>query len=150
MTVDLLARVAHVLFAGLWAGSVIYMALAVLPLARDGAFGTRRALKGLSQWLAWISRVSAVILLLTGGHLAAAGYTSESLVGTLEGQLVLAMTALWVALIALVEIGTKRIRKGLEAGKRREPAVKAMRPLQGAAAVAVLLLIVSGLLSGGL
>ena len=145
----LLVRIVHLVFAGVWAGAVVFAALVVVPLARDGAFAASRPIRRLSSRLVWISRLSAVVLLLTGGHLAAADYTAESLTGTLEGQLVLVMTGLWVVLIGLVEAGTSRLDRGLEAGRRREPAA-AVEPLFWAAAgVAVGLLVVAGLLTGG-
>lgn len=143
----LLARTVHLLAAGLWAGSVFFAATAAFPLARDGPLGGE-TIERLSLRLVWISRGSAVLLLLTGGHVAAAEYTAGRLVGSLEGQLVLAMTLLWAVLIGLVEVGTREIRTD-GVGLQREPVVRATRTMQAAAVVAVGLLVVAGLLSGG-
>ena len=139
-----LAQTAHLVFAALWAGSVFYVAFVVLPLARDGAFNTTKPLEVISSRLTTISRVSALVLLLTGGHLAGTRYTADGLVGTTNGQLVLVMVALWLALAGLVEIGAKRFETGLNGKKLREPAANALPLYRAGAVVAVLLLVVAG------
>jgi uncharacterized membrane protein len=146
--VDVLAaRTIHLVFAALWAGSVCFVAAVVLPLARDGAFNTTRPLEVISGKLTTVSRVSSLVLLLTGGHLAGRGYTAETLFGTLGGRLVLAMVVLWLALTALVEIGAKRLEAGLTGKKIREPARDSLTAFRAAAVAAVGLLVVAGLLS---
>ncbi|ELY84016.1 hypothetical protein [Natrinema altunense] len=146
--VDVLAaRTAHLVFAALWAGSVCFVAAVVVPLARDGAFNRTQPLEVISGKLTSISRVSSLVLLLTGGHLAGNGYTFEGLVGTTNGRLVLAMVALWLLLTALVEIGVKRFETGLTGKKIREPARDALPVFRAAAVAAIALLIVAGLLS---
>lgn len=139
----------HLLFAAVWTGSVVFVALAVHPLAMDGEIGPE-PLSRLAGWLRHITRASAILLLLTGGHLAATHYSVDSLTGTTGGWLVLAMLLLWVILVALVEIATGRLVDGTGRQKIREPARKARRPLQVAAVVAVLLLVDGGLLAAGL
>ncbi|SDR34857.1 copper resistance protein CopD [Natronobacterium texcoconense] len=134
----------HLVFAAIWAGSVVYVAFVVLPLARDGAFNTTAPLETISSKLTTISRVSALVLLLTGAHLAEARYTADSLFGTINGQLVLVMVALWLALAALVEIGSKRFEAGLNGKKLREPAADALGLYRIAAVVAIALLVVAG------
>jgi len=130
--------VVHLVFAGLWTGSVLFVAMGVLPLAgRDGVGPA--AVAGITTRLTTISRLSAVILLLTGGHLAGTWYTAESLTGSTAGQAVLAMVALWLALAVLVEVGASRINS--ETGQR----IMAV-----AGVVAVLLLVDAGLLAAGL
>lgn len=143
----LVARTIHLLFAALWAGSVCFVAAVVLPLARDGAFNTTRPLEVVSGKLTTISRVSSLVLFLSGGHLAGTGYTAESLFGSTNGRLVLVMVALWLALTALVEIGTKRFENGLTGKKIREPARDALPVFRAAAVAAIGLLVVAGLLS---
>ncbi|RQH03324.1 CopD family protein [Natrarchaeobius oligotrophus] len=139
-----LVQTTHLVFAAIWAGSVFYVAFVVLPLARDGAFNTTKPLEVISGKLTTISRVSALVLLLTGGHLAGTRYTSESLIETTNGQLVLVMVALWLLLAALVEIGSKRLESGLNGKKLREPAADALGLYRTAAVVAVSLLVVAG------
>ncbi|GAB7117646.1 hypothetical protein JCM9743_01070 [Natrinema sp. JCM 9743] len=146
--VDVLAaRTAHLVFAALWAGSVCFVAAVIVPLARDGAFNRTQPLEVISGKLTNISRVSSLVLLLTGGHLAGNGYNIEGLVGTTNGRLVLTMVALWLLLTALVEIGVKRFETGLTGKKIREPARDALPVFRAAAVAAIALLIVAGLLS---
>lgn len=92
---DLLTNVLHVLFAGLWTGSILFVSLAGLP---DGG----------ADWLRYISRASALVLLLTGGHLAGTRYTVESLTGTTAGWAVLTMLVLWAVLTGLVEVAASK------------------------------------------
>lgn len=142
-----LAQTIHLIFAALWAGSVCYVALVVLPLARDGAFNTTKPLEVISGKLTLLSRVSALVLLLTGGHLAGMRYTSERLFGTTNGHLVLAMVALWAILAGLIEVGAKRFEAGLNGKKLREPAGDALPLYRAAAAVSIALLVVSGMIT---
>ena len=144
-----LSRIVHLVFAALWAGSVATVALVVLPLARDGAFHRTEPLLGITTAVRGFSRLSALVLLLTGGHLAAAGYTADGLVETTNGRLVLLMTLLWLVLTGLVEVGSAKTVDGLDAKKLREPAVGALPIFRAAAIVAVLLLVVAGAITAG-
>jgi hypothetical protein len=96
--------------------------------------------------LQWVTRISALLMLVTGGHLAGTGYTVESLTGSSRGYLVLAMVALWLGLAATVEIGSAKARRGVDERKIREPARKARPFYLAAALLAVGLLVVAGLL----
>ena len=146
---DAVAVVSHLLFAGLWTGSVVFVALAVLPLGSRGDIDAG-PLESLAGTLTTVSRVSAVVLFVSGGHMAASEYTVESLTGSTPGYLVLAMLGLWAVLAGLVEVAAARLTDGASQKKVREPAKAARRPLQGAALVSLLLLLVAGLLAGGL
>ncbi|GAB3023422.1 copper resistance protein CopD [Natronobiforma cellulositropha] len=151
----LVSRIVHLVFAALWAGSVCYVAFVVLPLARDGAFNTTKPLEVMSGKLTTLSRASAVVLFLSGGHLAGTTYTvgdgaGPGLFTSTNGQLVLAMVALWLALAVLVEVGSKRLRTGLDGKKLREPAHEALPVFRAAGVVAIGLLVVAGTISGGL
>jgi hypothetical protein len=126
---DLVTNALHLLFAGLWTGSVLFVALVGLP---DGGVDPLR----------YVSRASALVLLLTGGHLAGTRYTAESLTGTTAGWAVLAMVLLWLVLAGLTEVA---------ASKHEDGGPAAARPLfRAAGVVAVLVLIDAGLLAGGL
>ncbi|ARS90620.1 copper resistance protein CopD [Natrarchaeobaculum aegyptiacum] len=149
MVDEFIARTSHLIFAAIWAGSVFYVAFVVLPLARDGAFNSTKPLEGISGKLKTISRASAVVLFVTGGHLAGTGYTAEGLIQTRNGQLVIAMLVLWLVLAALVEVGAKRFESGLNGKKLREPASDALGLFRAAAIVAILLLVVSGAITSG-
>lgn len=146
---DVAMAVLHLLFAGVWTGSVVFVALWVLPLARAGDVRPD-PLASMVARLRSVSRWSALVLLATGGHMAGSRYTGDTLLGTTSGNLVLAMVALWLVLVGLVEVGGGRLSRGLDEGKLREPARDATRLFRAAAAVAGLLLVVAGALAGGL
>jgi len=137
----------HLLFAGLWSGSVLFVTFAVLPTARDGDIAPA-PMELVTSRLKQISRASALLLLLTGGHLAATFYTSSSLVNTTRGNLVLVMVALWFLLAAFTEIAASKLSDGLAQQKIREPARNARPFLLAASLVAVLLLFDAGALLG--
>jgi hypothetical protein len=145
MVLDTVMYIVHSAFAALWTGSVLFVAVAVLPLAMGGdlapdAFGS------IVSKLQWVTRGSAALLFITGGHLAGTLYTVESLTGSGGGYLVLAMLALWLGLAAVVEIGSAKAQRGVDQNKIREPA-RAARPFYLAGAgLAVGLLVVAGLL----
>jgi hypothetical protein len=145
MVVDTVTYTIHTGFAALWAGSVLFVTAAILPLAMDGdvspaAFGS------VVTKLQWVTRASAILLFLTGGHLAGTWYTPGSLFGSGRGHLVLTMIALWLLLAAVVEIGSARALRGVAEEKIREPA-RAARPFYLAgAAFAAGLLVVAGML----
>ncbi|MCD2202660.1 hypothetical protein [Halobacterium sp. KA-6] len=128
----------HLLFAGLWTGSVLF-ATATLPgiagslpaSARDSFVGTLRN----------VSRASAAVLFLSGGYmLTLAGYTESGvLTGTGQGHLVLTMLVLWFALAGLTEVAAGKIEDGEDATSI----------LYGASTVAILLLLDAGALATG-
>jgi uncharacterized membrane protein len=126
---DLVSNALHTLFAGLWTGSVLFVTLAGMP--KDGV-----------DWLRYISRASALVLLLTGGHMAGTAYTAESLTGTAGGWAVLAMVVLWFTLAGLVEVAASRYESG---GPEASTTL-----FRVAGVVAVLLLLDAGLLAGGI
>lgn len=144
--VDAVMNGVHLGFAGLWVGSVVFVTVAILPLAREGAFDAA-PLETVTGRLQWISRLSVLLLLVSGGHLAGTRYTADSLFGTAQGYLVLAMLALWFVLAALVEVGSKRLSRGFAERKVRAPAREARPYFLAASAVGVLLFVVAALLS---
>ncbi|MFC6976417.1 CopD family protein [Halomicroarcula sp. GCM10025709] len=146
-TVDAAIFGTHLVFAGLWSGSVLFTVYAVLPVAMNGNARVR-ALEPITGKLKTVSRVSALALLLTGGHMAATRYTAESLTGTGRGHLVLTMVALWFLLAGLVEVGASKLTDGFDRKKVGEPAREARPFLLGAAVVAVLLLLDAGAILG--
>ena len=146
-----ISRTLHFVFAAVWAGSVCYVALVVLPLARDGAFNTTKPLEELSTKLTTISRASALVLLATGAYLAHVLYTfdgpGQGLFTSTNGHLVLLKVVLWLALMGLVEAGAKRFESGLNGKKIREPANDVLPLFRAAAVTAVLLMVAAGLIS---
>lgn len=147
--VDLtIGYVVHILFAAVWTGAVLFMTYGVLPVARAGDIETD-PLADITSRLLTLSRLSALVLFLTGGHLAGRLYTAESLTSSTRGYLVIGMVVLWLALAVLVEVGTNRISEGLRERKLRAPARKSRPFFLAAAAVALLLLVDAGLLLAG-
>lgn len=144
--VDAAVRVLHVVFAGLWTGSVLFMTVAVLPTARSGTVSPEALTEVVARFKTF-SRLSVLVLFLTGGHLAGTGYTVDTLLSGPRGHLVLTMLALWFVLAALVEIGAARIVDGVEKRKVRTPAADARPFFLAAAIVATLLLVDAGLLA---
>ncbi|MEF8781050.1 MAG: transporter [Haloferacaceae archaeon] len=153
MVVDTTMWVLHVVFAGLWTGSILFVAGAVMPPAYRGEIDGDLLGELLSK-LQRLTRVSAVAFLVTGAHMVGSRYTGippefGALIARPSGHTVLAMFVLWIVATGLVEAGSGRARTGLDRGKLREPARNARRLFQGAAAVAVLLLITAGVLAAG-
>ncbi|WP_336133533.1 transporter [Natronomonas amylolytica] len=148
MVLDTVMYIVHTAFAALWSGSVLFVAAAVLPLAMDGDLAPE-AFGSIVSKLQWVTRGSAALLFISGGHLAGTLYDVESLTGSGNGHLVLAMLALWLGLAAVVEIGSAKAHRGVDENKIREPA-RAARPFYLVGAVfAAGLLLVAGLLGVG-
>lgn len=143
--VDHAVGVLHMLVAALWTGSVFFVTVAVLPTARDGGIDAD-PFQRIAGRLTTVTRVSVLLLLLTGAHQAATLYTAETLTGDRRGHLVLGMVLLWLVLTGLVEVGTARLIEGTEQLKVRQPAAEARPFFLAASAVAVILLVVAGLL----
>lgn len=128
---ETVAVVTHVLFAGLWTGSVAFAAAVV-------AGGQRLQQSGrelLADRLKNVSRTSAVLMLLSGGYLASA-YSGSYFMGTTRGYLLTAMVVLWVVLMVLVELAASRLVSDAD---------RATTLFWVAGAVAVLLLLDAGL-----
>jgi hypothetical protein len=138
----------HLVVGALWTGSVLFLTWGVLPSARTGDIRPE-PLRSVTGKLTILSRGSALVMFLTGGHLAAQLYTVETLVGSSRGHLVLAMLGLWFVMTGLVEVGNSRMRDGLDADKVRDPARDGGRFYRAAAVVALLVLVDAGLLAAG-
>jgi uncharacterized membrane protein len=152
-TVDAVMRTLHLLVGSAWVGSVLFVTFGVLPFARDGELNAT-PLERIVGRLTTVSRGSSLVMLLSGGHLAAAGYTLDStatgLFGSTRGHLVLAMVLLWLVLTALVEVGASRMGDGFAEKKVRAPAREHSSWFQLASVVGVLLLVDAALISTGL
>lgn len=146
MVVDTAMYTVHTALSALWTGSVLFVVLAVLPLAMDGDVSPD-VLGRVVSTLQWVTRASALLTLLSGGYLAVTGgYTVDRLTGTAGGYLVVAMVLLWLGLAAVVEVGSARAQRGIDERKIREPARDARPFYLAAVALSVGLLVVSGLL----
>jgi hypothetical protein len=139
-------RTVHLVFAATWVGSVLFVTFGVLPLARDGemdADPTRRILVRLTN----VSRLCALVLLLTGGHMAATAYGLDGLTGTTAGYLVVAMVVLWLALAGLIEVAAARMTDELREKMVRSPTRDFLPWFYGASVIAVLLLLDAGVIA---
>jgi len=146
--IESVIQVAHVLFAGLWTGSLLFAVGAVLPASSAGDISAA-TMTAITSRLVWLTRISAIVFITTGGHLAGTRYTGETLFSTGRGQLVVTMLVLWLALTALIEIGVKRFDRSA-AAVDVSTAVDATRPIFLLAGVlAVALLVDAGLLATG-
>lgn len=137
----------HLLFAGVWTGSVVFVTLGILPTAVEGDVNAG-PMETVTSRLKLLSRASTLLLLLSGGHLAATFYPGTALLETTRGNLVLLMTALWFVLAGLVEVGASKLSDGFAEKKVRAPARNARPFFWAASAVAGLLLIDAGVLLG--
>ncbi len=135
----------HLLFAGLWAGSVLFMAYAVLPTAQAGDIRAK-PLAAITSKLTMLSRASVIVMLISGGYIAGQVY-GGGMMQTTNGTLVISMVILWLVLSALVEVGASRLRDGLEEQRVRAPASNSAVFYQVAAVVGVVLLLIGGVLS---
>lgn len=135
-TATMFTELLHFFVAALWSGSVLFFGFFVLPTS-----GSKVA-EGLLRRFVMLSRGSAVVMLLTGGHMAAASYTKQSLLNSGRGHAVLGMLVLWAVLMGLLEVGNGRVEDGAISAS-------ATRFFQGAAVVAALLLVDAGLLLTG-
>lgn len=135
----------HLVFAAIWTGSVVFVTWGVLPGIRTGSVGTR-ALETIVNRLRMVSRISAVVLLLTGGLMA--GRYGGELVQTTEGHLILGMIVLWVLLIGFVEMAAKTVLTGLSDGAVTQAVSGATGHFRAAGVVAMILLVDAGLLTG--
>jgi hypothetical protein len=148
MAIDVtIGFVIHMLFAAIWTGAIIFMTYGVIPVARAGNIDID-PFADITSRLLTLSRLSALVLFLTGGHLAGQLYTIEQLTGSTNGHLVLGMLALWFVMAGLVEVGTKKISAGLRERKVRTPAEQGRPFFLGASVVALGLLLIAGLLIG--
>lgn len=143
--IDTAVNAVHLLVAGLWAGSVLFVAGGLLPAARDGDLGAT-VLQGLIGRFRTGSRIAALLLLLTGGHLAGTRYTAETLLGSTRGYLVVAMVVLWLAMTGLIEVGSGRLVDGTNDRTVRGPAREATPFFAAATVAAVGLLVIGGVL----
>ncbi|GAA0235392.1 CopD family protein [Haladaptatus pallidirubidus] len=140
--IDVLMQVLHTVFAGVWAGWTLFMAVLVIPAARKGHLGTD-GLRWLTKRFSRFSMLASLVLFTTGGHLAGTRYTVELLGGSSRGHLVLTMVALWFVLTGLSHAASSRLMKNLDDGAMRAASAYATW-FYAAGVVAVGLLIVAG------
>ncbi|MFB6284309.1 MAG: hypothetical protein ABEK59_10325 [Halobacteria archaeon] len=132
---------AHLIFAALWVGTTAFVTWGVLPLARNGDINSN-SLGFFSHRYSVISIISSLVLLFSGGHLAATKYTFGSLQTTTQGHLVLSMVVLWGLMTGVVQAGASILKKGVDDGKVREPASSATNLFRIGTLIGLILLVV--------
>jgi uncharacterized membrane protein len=139
--VSLLSLAVHLLVGAVWVGALAFTAGVVLPVARAGRMNAE-PLGAIGGSLQLLTRGSAALLLLTGGHLLVArGYLDGGLFAPAAGHLVVTMFVLWLVATGLTEAGLARLLAGTDDDKVREPAREATRLLQAAAVTGGLVLV---------
>ena len=148
--IDTVMVAIHLVFGAIWVGAVAFVTLAILPLARDGELDSA-PLAATLKTLVRISRLSALLMLVSGSHLMGTGgyFELEQLLETNRGIAVVVMLLLWFALIVIIEISTKRINSGLDANLLRDPARDGLKWFYVATVIGVLLFAVGAALTTG-
>lgn len=100
-------EVAHLVTAAVWIGAIALLTVLVLPAIRGERLPSEAI--GLLDDLAMPSRLAALIVLLSGGHLLGTRYGIDGLLAGGPGHLVLAMVAGWLVFMGLVEGGIARL-----------------------------------------
>lgn len=106
-TVGTAMEVAHLVTAAVWIGAIALVTALVLPAIR-GERLPAEAIDLLGD-LAMPSRLAALVVLLSGGHLLGTRYGIDGLLAGGAGHLVLAMVAGWLVFTGLVEGGIARL-----------------------------------------
>ncbi|MFB6254945.1 MAG: hypothetical protein ABEI06_10080 [Halobacteriaceae archaeon] len=123
---EIISATIHIVFAGLWTGSVMFIALVGMP--KDGIYRFQ-----------WISRISAILLVLTGAHLATVRFPENAFTTSGRGWAVIFMVILWFLLAAISEVAANRYEDGT---------ANAMPLFRVGGVIATLLLIDAGILVG--
>lgn len=105
--IDTVMRTTHLLAGGVLTGSVVFFTWAIVSGSASGV-GSEVAAQ-ISRTLTTLSRICAVLLLLSGGYMAA--ILGSALRGT-AGLLVGLMILLWLVVTALVEVGNSKLADG--------------------------------------
>lgn len=145
-TVYTVMNALHLLFAGIWAGATVFFAWRVRPLASNGDIGVQPLL-AMGSGLRWITRISAVVFVVTGGHMAATRYGDGALLSTSRGQVVVSMLVLWLVVTGLLEMALGKMETELGEG-RIQTAGRAVRlPLLASAVLLSVVLLLGGYLA---
>lgn len=144
--IDTAFSMLHVLFAGLWTGATVFFAWRVHPLLVDGDIGVQPTM-AITSGLRWLTRIGAVVFVVTGGHMAATGYGDGRLFSDPMGHAVLGMLALWLVVTGLVEVSMGTIQDELDAGKIQTAGRESQTLVRAAATFSVVLLLLGGYLA---
>lgn len=145
-TVYTVLNAIHLLFAGLWAGATVFFAWRVRPLVADSDISVEPTM-ALSAGLRWLTRISAVVFVVTGGHMAATRYGDGALLSTPRGHVVVTMLVLWLVVTGLLEMALGKMETELGEGRVRTAGKEARIPLLAASVLLSVLLLLGGYLS---
>ena len=144
--IDTAFSMLHVLFAGIWAGTTVFYAWRIHPLLVDGDLGVTSAMS-ITTGLRWLTRIGAVVFVVTGGHMAGTGYQDGRLFSDPMGHAVLGMLALWLVVTGLLEVSIGKIQDALGEGKIQTAAREPQTLARVAATFSVVLLLLGGYLA---
>lgn len=146
VTVYTILNAIHLLFGGLWAGATVFFAWRVRPLVAKGNIGAAPTL-ALGSGLRWLTRISAIVFVATGGYMAAIGYGDGALLSTSRGYAVVLMLVVWLIVTGLVEMSMGKMERELDEGRLQTAGKTVRTPLLAAAGLQVLLLLLGGYLT---
>lgn len=146
--IDTAFSMLHVLFAGIWAGTTVFYAWRIHPLLSDGDIGVTSAMS-ITTGLRWLTRIGAVVFVVTGGHMAATTpmYADGGLFSTSMGHAVLGMLTLWLVVTGLLEASISKIQDSLGQGKIQTAGRETQTLVRAAATFSVVLLLLGGYLA---
>jgi hypothetical protein len=146
--IDTAFSMLHVLFAGIWAGTTVFYAWRIHPLLSNGDIGVTSAMS-ITTGLRWLTRIGAVVFVVTGGHMAATTptYADGGLFSTSMGHAVLGMLALWLVVTGLLEASIGKIQDALGEGKIQTAGRENETLIRVAATFSVVLLLLGGYLA---
>ena len=144
--IDTAFSMLHVLFAGIWAGTTVFYAWRIHPLLSEGDIGVTSAMS-ITTGLRWLTRIGAVVFVVTGGHMAAMGYGDGRLFSTTTGHAVLGMLALWLIVTGLLEASIGKIQDELGDGRIQTAGRENETLIRVAATFSVVLLLLGGYLA---
>jgi putative copper export protein len=145
-TVYTVLNAIHLLFAGLWTGATVFFAWRVRPLVADGDIDVHSAM-AMGSGLRWLTRISAVVFVVTGGHMAATRYGDEALLSTPRGHVVVTMLVLWLVVTGLLEMALGTMKTELGEGRVRTAGREVRTPFLAASVLLSVVLLLGGYLS---
>ncbi|NHX36544.1 MULTISPECIES: hypothetical protein [Halolamina] len=144
--IDTAFSMLHVLFAGVWAGTTVFYAWRIHPLLSEGDIDATSAI-AITTGLRWLTRIGAVVFVVTGGHMAATGYGDGRLFSDPMGHAVLGMLALWLVVTGLLEMSIGKMQSHLGDGRIQTAGRETGTFVKAAATFSVVLLLIAGYLA---
>ena len=136
----------HVLFAGIWSGTTVFYAWRIHPLLSEGEIDATSAMS-ITTGLRWLTRIGAVVFVVTGGHMAGTGYGDGRLFSDPMGHAVLGMLTLWLVVTGLLEMAIGKMQPHLGDGRIQTAGRETETFIKVAATFSVVLLLLGGYLS---